>query len=271
MKTHLLIITAAAALVTSAALAQTPDVSRHTYQRYRAGDADRLIEAAQQATPTRVVNAQPLRGDARSTTTTTATTDLAELAEARQAAYVRQPTAMVSQPTGYINDASRDAVDRNARIVRNYQAAYPDQPVYTAATVYEPPLSRHAGAAQTVIYGNTYGTYDESAYHGALTHRVGYRKVYYPATYYSYRASYYPTYSYYSSCYTSPRSYYYKPRSYHSRAYYSAPRTYVSYSHCTPSYRHHSHYGHHRHSSFGFSYSKFGRRSGFSIGIGICR
>jgi hypothetical protein len=262
-------------------------VSNHTYRRFDSGTADRLIQGASRSVPTRVIKAEPLIGNSQgksqqtsvrssntgsTTLLRTSVSDVTKIVKQTSDIDVkRKPTALIGQrktpvqhlansTIAYTKTNSRIVRDNNARIVRNYQASYP-QSTDSNATSYVSsarhrqvqPLSQHAAKVQTVAYGN----------------------MYYPSNYTVYNASqYWGTYP--------SSSYYCWPNYYHSRGrgYYTSPRTHYTrhYPSHTSSRHHHrshgSHYGGYigyssHGSSYGFHYGSRGSSSRFRIGVSI--
>ena len=317
MRTSLLTVTALFGAMAAPLLAEEVRPSRHVYRGNDSGTAERLAQPRSVTEPIRVVKTQPL-GERGTSTGTVAASNLSSRSQVIASGFtygvdVRQPTPAVQ----YVNvpppanqdrtqvdnnarilaaSASPDyrlAVDRNARVVRNY-AIYQEQqqgqpqPQSDAQPQFQeqqPDAQPQAGFVsapppqpnQQIVYGNTYGTYSQQGYESNLkyTQPVTYtveRNYYYPVSYapaycapsYSYVGyySYRPSYSYcaptYYSCYTPRYSIYCGPR-------YGG---YVSYNsgYCGPRYYGGGYGGYVGYRSGGYCGSRYGGYVGYSSG-----
>lgn len=301
MRTSLLTVTALFGAMAAPLLAEEARPSRHVYRGNDSGTAERLAQPRVASEPVRVVKTQPL-GQRGTSTGTVAASNLSSQSQviASGSTYgvdVRQPTPGVQYVTApppanqdrtrvdnnariLAASASPDyrlAVDRNARVVRNY-AIYQEQqqgqplpqPQSDAQPLQEqqqPDAQPQAGFVsvpppqpnQQIVYGNTYGTYSPQRYESNLkyTQPVTYtveRNYYYPV-------SYAPTYCPPSYTYVS----YYRPSySYCAPAYY-APRYYSS-GYCGPRYYGGGYGGYVGYRSGGYYGSSYGGYVGYSSG-----
>ncbi len=279
MRTSLATVTFLFAAVAAPAFAEEARTSRHVYRGNDSGTAERLAQPRTAGEPVRVVKTQPL-GERGTSSRTVAASNLAPTSQviASGSTYevqVRQPTASV-QPQQFVNappPANQDrtrvdnnarilaasaspeyriAVDRNARVVRNY-AIYQEQQQPQVQPEQQPEAQQQQPEAQSdanfvsvpqasqpIAYGNTYGTYTQPVtYAVAQTnyYPVSYAPAYCPPTY-SYATYYRPSYSYCAPTYYRP-SYSYCAPTYYAPRYYSsgycAPRYYAP-AYCAPRY-----------------------------------